>query len=97
MKKPSASNWKLARSRLRDSCRWRSHIAGEELASTAWISWFAERAVVELKAIQALENIHFAVTRSYMKALNTDCGLLLNFATMPLTVKRVGREYVSDS
>ena len=57
----------------------------------------AERAVVELKAIQALENIHFAVTRSYMKALNTDCGLLLNFATMPLTVKRVGREYVSDS
>ena len=57
----------------------------------------AQRAVVELKAIQALENIHFAVTRSYMKALNTDCGLLLNFATMPLTVKRVGREFVSDS
>lgn len=49
-------------------------------------------AVVELKAISALEPIHFAVARSYMKAVDTDCGLLLNFAAMPLTVKRVGRE-----
>ena len=48
--------------------------------------------VVELKAVQALENIHFAITRSYMKAVNTESGLLLNFASMPLTVKRVGRE-----
>lgn len=48
--------------------------------------------VVELKAVQALENIHFAVTRSYMKAVDTEAGLLLNFAAMPLTVKRVGRE-----
>ncbi len=48
--------------------------------------------VVELKAVQALENIHFAVTRSYMKAVDTESGLLLNFAAMPLTVKRVGRE-----
>jgi GxxExxY protein len=48
--------------------------------------------VVELKAISALEQIHFAVVRSYMKAVGCDVGLLLNFATMPLTVKRVGRE-----
>jgi GxxExxY protein len=48
--------------------------------------------VVELKAVKALEDIFFAVTRSYMKAVDVENGLLLNFATMPLTVKRVGRE-----
>ena len=50
------------------------------------------RVVVELKAIKAFEPIHFSIVRSYMKAVNADSGLLLNFAAMPLTVKRVGRE-----
>lgn len=49
-------------------------------------------AVVELKAIQALEKIHFSIVRSYLKATDKQIGLLMNFATMPLTVKRVGRE-----
>ena len=48
--------------------------------------------VVELKAVKALEDIFFATTRSYMKAVGVEDGLLLNFASMPLTVKRVGRE-----
>lgn len=52
----------------------------------------ARSVVVELKAIKALENIHFATVRSYMKATQVESGLLLNFATMPLTIKRVGRE-----
>ena len=45
--------------------------------------------VVELKAISELEDIHFAIVRSYLKAVGLEHGLLLNFATMPLTVKRV--------
>jgi GxxExxY protein len=49
--------------------------------------------IVELKAISALEDIHFAIVRSYLKAANLDDALLLNFATARLTVKRVGREY----
>ena len=48
--------------------------------------------VVELKAIEALENIHFAVGRSYLKATHLEDGLLLNFATVPLTIKRFNRE-----
>jgi hypothetical protein len=48
--------------------------------------------VVELKAVKSLEDIFFATTRSYMKAHGVEDGLLLNFASMPLTVKRVGRE-----
>ena len=48
--------------------------------------------VVELKAVKALEDIFFATTRSYLKAVGVEDGLILNFATMPLTIKRVGRE-----
>ena len=48
--------------------------------------------VVELKAVSELQDIFFARTRSYLKALDLKHGLLLNFATMPLTIKRVHRE-----
>src|SRR5437016_1016475 len=48
--------------------------------------------VVELKAIRSLEDIHFAIGRSYLKATNLDDGLLLNFATITLTIKRFCRE-----
>jgi GxxExxY protein len=51
------------------------------------------KVVIELKAISALEDIHFAIVRSYLKATNLDDALLLNFASVKLTVKRVGREY----
>src|SRR5436305_3248277 len=48
--------------------------------------------IVELKAITELEDIHFAIGRSYLKATNLDDGLLLNFATASLTIKRFCRE-----
>jgi GxxExxY protein len=48
--------------------------------------------VVELKAIDSLENVHFAIVRSYLKASGLLDGLILNFSSMPLTVKRVRRE-----
>lgn len=47
------------------------------------------RIIVELKAASALEDIHFAIVRSYLKAARLEHGLLLNFATAPLTIKRV--------
>ena len=49
-------------------------------------------AVVELKAVLNLEKIFFVITRSYLKATNTETGLLLNFTSTPLTIKRVGPE-----
>jgi GxxExxY protein len=52
----------------------------------------ANVAVLELKAAKALEDVHFAIVRSYMKACSAEIGLLLNFAAMPLTIRRVGRE-----
>jgi GxxExxY protein len=53
--------------------------------------------VVELKAIRALEDIHFSTVRCYMKACKVESGSLLNFATMPLTIKRVGREWLPSA
>src|SRR5712691_10873854 len=52
--------------------------------------------IAELKAISQLEDIHFAIGRSYLKAANLDDGLLLNFATIPLTIKRFCRERRSN-
>jgi GxxExxY protein len=51
------------------------------------------KVIVELKAVRALDNIHFATARSYMKASGLSSGLLLNFAVMPLTVKRVAPDF----
>jgi GxxExxY protein len=48
--------------------------------------------VVELKAVSKLEDIHFAIGRSYLKATSLEDGLLFNFATTPLTIKRFCRE-----
>ena len=36
--------------------------------------------------------MHFAIVRSYLKAAGLSDGLILNFSSMPLTVKRVRRE-----
>lgn len=46
--------------------------------------------LVELKAVRELEDIFFAVARAQMRAAEISDGLILNFASMPLTIKRVG-------
>jgi len=51
-----------------------------------------DKIVVELKAVEGLEKVHFAIVRSYLKATSLSDGLILNFSSMPLTVKRVCRE-----
>jgi GxxExxY protein len=48
-----------------------------------------ETIVVELKAFKNLEDVHFAIVRSYLKAVGKKHGLLLNFAKVTLEVKRV--------
>jgi GxxExxY protein len=51
-----------------------------------------DKIIVELKAVEGLEKVHFAIVRSYLKAAGLSDGLILNFSSMPLTVKRVRRE-----
>lgn len=45
--------------------------------------------IVEINAIKALEDIHFAQLRSYLRATNLHVGLLLNFNAPVLIAKRV--------
>jgi GxxExxY protein len=45
--------------------------------------------VVELKAVKAFEDIHYAQLKSYLKATDLHVGLLLNFNATKLIVKRV--------
>lgn len=49
----------------------------------------ADTIVVELKAIKALEDVHFAVVRSYLRVMGCEHGLLMNFSGCRLEVKRV--------
>jgi GxxExxY protein len=51
--------------------------------------------IVELKATSILEKVHFAILRSYLKALGLSDGVLFNFAATRLTIKRVGCEFHS--
>jgi GxxExxY protein len=46
--------------------------------------------LIELKAVTALEDIFFVIGRSQMRAAGIRDGLILNFASMPLTIKRIG-------
>ena len=45
--------------------------------------------VVELKTVKDFEDIHFAVVRSYLRAVGAEHGLLLNFAKPRLEIRRV--------
>lgn len=45
--------------------------------------------IVELKAVKALEEVFFAKLKSYLKATGLRVGLLMNFNSATLTVKRV--------
>lgn len=67
---------------------YRGRVIGEHR-----LDLLVERKVIEPKAISALEDIPFAAVRSYLKATGTDDGLLPNFASPKLAVKRVGCEY----
>lgn len=49
----------------------------------------AGRIVVELKAVNALRDVHFAQLKSYLKATRLRVGLLFNFNAPILTVRRM--------
>jgi GxxExxY protein len=45
--------------------------------------------VFELKAARSIGDIHFAIVKSYLKALGKEHGLIINFAKKVVEVKRV--------
>ena len=47
------------------------------------------KVVVELKSCKAIEDIHLATARSYLKATSLELALVINFARPTLDIKRV--------
>jgi len=62
---------------------------GEEVGSHRLDLVVNNEIVVELKAIRALEDVHFAQVRSYLKATGLRVGLLMNFNAPTLIIKRI--------
>lgn len=53
--------------------------------------------LVEMKAVAEIPPVFFAAARSQMRAAGIGDGLILNFASMPLTIKRVGPGRFAES
>lgn len=50
---------------------------------------------VELKAVTVMEDAHLAQALNYLEALNLEIGLLLNFGSKSLEIKRLhNRKYI---
>jgi GxxExxY protein len=49
--------------------------------------------MVELKAISNLDDIHLAQALNYLEAYKLETGLLLNFGSKSLEIKRITNEY----
>jgi len=62
---------------------------GEEIGCHRLDLFVENTIIVELKAIKDLEDVHFAIVRSYLKAASQKHGLILNFAKPKLEIKRV--------
>lgn len=52
-----------------------------------------EKVMVELKAIIQLEDVHLAQGLNYLSAYNLEKGLLLNFGSTSLQVKRLYKKH----
>jgi GxxExxY protein len=62
---------------------------GEEVGRHRLDLLVEDTIVVDLEAIKDLEDIHFAIVRSQLKAVGREHGLRLNFAKTTLQPKRV--------
>ena len=62
---------------------------GNEVGKHRLDMYVFNKFVVELKAIKEITNEHFAIVRSYLKAVRQRHGLILNFAKPILEIKRV--------
>jgi len=62
----------------------------EEQIGTRRVDFLVEGVIsVELKAINKLENVHFAQAINYLEAYNLEIGLLINFGETSLNFKRL--------
>jgi GxxExxY protein len=65
------------------------YFAGEEVGCHRLDLLVEREIIVELKAVKALEDIFFVKLKSYLKATGLRVGLLMNFHSTRLLVKRI--------
>ena len=65
--------------------RYKNEIVGDYIADLV----VAEKLLIELKALSALSKEHDAQVMNYLKASRLSVGLLLNFGTPRMGVKRI--------
>ncbi len=65
------------------------HYAGEVVGEYFADMLVEDDIVVELKAVKAIENIHFAQCQNYLKATGKKLALLINFGEEKVKVRRV--------
>ena len=64
---------------------YRGHVVGMHRLDI----FVGSQIVVELKSVKELTDTHFAVVRSYLRAVDRSHGLILNFAKTALEARRV--------
>ncbi len=62
--------------------------SGEIVGEHAVDLFVEDCVIIELKAVQALDNTHQAQLLNYLKAMGVQTGLLLNFETSKVAIKR---------
>ncbi len=60
-------------------------IVGEYIADLV----VEKKIIIENKAVQSLDNVHFAQLKNYLKATKFRLGLLINFGSKQIQFKRV--------
>jgi GxxExxY protein len=55
-----------------------------------------EKIIVEIKAVNNLENVHFTQAKNYLEAYNTEIGLLMNFGSPSLQFHRLTNKKLSS-
>ena len=76
-----------ARSQVPLKVKFRGEVVGDFFADIM----IDDKLIVELKAVKALLPEHQAQVINYLKATGTDVGLLVNFGTPKLEIKRLYR------
>jgi len=75
------------RSQVPLKVKFRGEVVGDFFADIM----IDDKLIVELKAVKALLPEHQAQVINYLKATGTDVGLLVNFGTPKLEIKRLYR------
>jgi GxxExxY protein len=65
------------------------HYAGEVVGEYFADILVEDAIIIELKAVKAIENIHFAQCQNYLKATGKKLGLIINFGEEKVNVRRV--------